>query len=367
MSSFLKKITGGGKGKDDGVESALTSLRTSLSLKIPSLEGDKYDYEAIAAAFSCLKSSLDTSASVDDQRAPEEIGSQVSKDSVYPRVIPMMTDLPFEGKKDLASVFTVLLRNDPSFSSHVAENYDLILPPLIRHHADPTTALPSGGMVRECVRHTDLYRRLLNNTPEVWDFFAKYVHLPNFDVASDAFSTVRELLTRDKAVAAEFLDAQYDLFFQHYEALLNSENYITRRLSLKLLGELLLDRSNFGTMMRYISSKSNLKTMMNLLRDPSSNIQYEAFHVFKVFVANPRKPKDVVKILYHNKAKLVAYLGGFHKDKETDEQFKDEKELVIRTLEALEMEDEGAGKGEAPQPKGAGIDKPDPKDNDDAT
>lgn len=51
---------------------------------------------------------------------------------------------------------------------------------------------------------------------------------------------------------------------------------------LQLLGEILLDRSNFNVMTRYISNAENLKLMMNLLRDRSRNIQFEAFHVFKV-------------------------------------------------------------------------------------
>lgn len=50
----------------------------------------------------------------------------------------------------------------------------------------------------------------------------------------------------------------------------------------QLLGELLLDRHNFTVMTRYISKPENLKLMMNLLRDKSPNIQFEAFHVFKV-------------------------------------------------------------------------------------
>jgi hypothetical protein len=49
-----------------------------------------------------------------------------------------------------------------------------------------------------------------------------------------------------------------------------------------LLGELLLDRANFNIMTRYISDPENLKRMMNLLRSKSRNIQFEAFHVFKV-------------------------------------------------------------------------------------
>jgi Mo25-like len=36
-------------------------------------------------------------------------------------------------------------------------------------------------------------------------------------------------------------------------------------------------------MTRYISNPDNLKLMMNMLREKSRNIQFEAFHVFKVF------------------------------------------------------------------------------------
>ena len=57
---------------------------------------------------------------------------------------------------------------------------------------------------------------------------------------------------------------------------------MTKRQSLKLLGEILLDRANFAVMTRYIANDANLKMMMNLLRDKSKNIQFEAFHVFKV-------------------------------------------------------------------------------------
>ena len=71
-------------------------------------------------------------------------------------------------------------------------------------------------------------------------------------------------------------------FFNMYTGLINSSNYVTKRQSLKLLGEILLDRANYHIMTRYISSEENLKLMMNFLRDKSRNIQFEAFHVFKV-------------------------------------------------------------------------------------
>jgi len=51
-----------------------------------------------------------------------------------------------------------------------------------------------------------------------------------------------------------------------------------------LLSELLLERHYFTIMTRYVSQPENLKTMMNLLKESSRNIQFEAFHVFKVMV-----------------------------------------------------------------------------------
>ena len=48
------------------------------------------------------------------------------------------------------------------------------------------------------------------------------------------YCVLQDLITKHKALAAEFLDANYDKFFTHYQKLLNSENYVTRRQSLKV-------------------------------------------------------------------------------------------------------------------------------------
>lgn len=121
-----------------------------------------------------------------------------------------------------------------------------------------------------------------------------------------------------------------------------------------MLGEILLDRANFNVMTKYIANEANLKMMMNLLRDKSRNIQFEAFHVFKVgydcyvprtpgtdltgslqvFVANPRKPPQIETILRRNREKLLVFLKSFHNDKE-DEQFNDEKQFLIVQIQGL--------------------------------
>lgn len=61
-------------------------------------------------------------------------------------------------------------------------------------------------------------------------------------------------------------------------------------------------------MMAYICETRNLILIMNLLRLNSPAIQFEAFHVFKVLVANPNKPADIANILRQNCTKLIAYL-----------------------------------------------------------
>ena len=123
----------------------------------------------------------------------------------------------------------------------------------------------------------------------------------------------------------------------HLQVLIDSDNYITRRRSLKLLSEILLDHNNYSFMMSYISSRSNLKIVMNLLRHKSSaQIQLEAFHIFKVFVANPKKAAEVEEVLSQNKARLIAYLQPFHSYKDKDDpQFVDEKRLLLDTLALL--------------------------------
>lgn len=94
-------------------------------------------------------------------------------------------------------------------------------------------------------------------------------------------------------MVAQYLEANYDRFFTMANNLILSNNYVTKRQSLKMLGEILLDRSNYNIMTRYISVEGNLKMMMNFLRDKSRNIQYEAFHVFKVGQVTPRSLTSV--------------------------------------------------------------------------
>ncbi|EGZ71131.1 ARM repeat-containing protein [Neurospora tetrasperma FGSC 2509] len=144
---------------------------------------------------------------------------------------------------------------------------------------------------------------------------------------------LQELLTKHKDLVPHYLQTNFDLFFSKYNSILiQSTSYVTKRQSIKLLGEILLDRSNYNVMTAYVDRGEHLKICMNLLRDDRKMVQYEGFHVFKVFVANPHKSVPVQKILLMNREKLLHFLSHFLEDRTDDEQFIDEREFLIKQI-----------------------------------
>ena len=167
------------------------------------------------------------------------------------------------------------------------------------------------------------------------------VRKPSFDIASDAYKTLQLLLTRNKKLVPKYLEENYDSFFFKFNKLIQSDNYVTQRQFLNLLSELLLEKTNFNLMLKYISQKENLKIAMLLLKNESNAISHEAFHIFKVFVANPKKARDIHIVLWKNREKLISFLENFLPEKaKEDEAFGDEKKIVIKHLQQLPIPEE---------------------------
>lgn len=275
-----------------------------------------------------------------DPDAALELAREVWRQDLLALLVANLQHFEFETRKDVSQVFSNLLRRQSGgVLGTVAwlEAHPETLLALLRGYESPGVALNTGLMLRESLRHERLARLLLPESGEkpVYQLFT-YVESPYFDVASDAFAAFKDLLTKHKQLVAAFLLADFDVFFgSHYQQLLASENYVTRRQSLKLLGELLLDRSNFAVMTRYIASAEHLKTVMILLREKASSIQYEAFHVFKIFVANPHKDDGVRAVLLRNRQKLLEFMATFQSER-ADEQFVEEKEFLINEIANLQ-------------------------------
>ncbi|KAE8736208.1 MO25-like protein [Hibiscus syriacus] len=211
-------------------------------------------------------------------------------------LITCLPKLNLEARKDATQVVANLQRQQVQSrliaSDYLEANIDL-MDILIAGYENNDMALHYGAKLRECIRH--------------------------------------QTVARHKSTVAEFLSKNYDWFLAEYNSkLLESTNYIMRRQAIKLLGDILLDRSNSAVMTRYVSSRDNLRILMNLLRESSKSIQLEAFHVFK------NKPPDIISILVANKSKLLRLFADFKPEK-ADEEFEADKALVVKEIVALNV------------------------------
>jgi calcium binding protein 39 len=292
---------------------------------------------------------------------------------LMPKLVEHLHELPFETRKHVAAIFNYLLvcgldgadreLYQPimvGFRDYVYAHFDEILAPIVQGHecGASDVGLHCGSMYRSCFKHSSLYRELVSSTARVekyvFPFLDVFVRLPNFDISSDAMESLKQIFTagcdsqvyvdevsqREMAeMAAELLNRDYEAIWdQRFNPNLLSDqaNYMTKRVALQILSTVLLTRSNYAIMIKYVNSRQNLILVMKLLRDTSPHITMDAFHVFKVFVANPSKIPEVVKILGDNKEKLCIYLETLHQDKEAnDQQFRDEKALIIATIQGL--------------------------------
>ncbi|KAK6133182.1 hypothetical protein DH2020_033072 [Rehmannia glutinosa] len=266
-----------------------------------------------------------------------QLTQEFLKENTLRLLIICLPKLDLEARKNATQIVANLQRQQVQCRliacDYLEKNMDL-MDILITGYENTDLALHYGTMLRECIRHQSVARYVLQS--EHMKKFFDYIQLPNFDIASDAAATFKELLTRHKSTVADFLSNNYDWFFAEYNSkLLESTNYITRRQAIKLLGDMLLDRSNSAVMTRYVSSRDNLRILMNLLRESSKSIQIEAFHVFKLFAANQNKPPDIVSILHANQNKLLRLIADFKTEKE-DEQFEADKAQVMKEIAELE-------------------------------
>ncbi|KAI5122846.1 hypothetical protein M0805_003141 [Coniferiporia weirii] len=318
-----------------------TDIVRALRDAIPRLEASAPGSEARRKANEDVSKNLQQMKAVllgDGDPIPEVVAQLAQEAYSTDLLYHLAMQLPrfeFEARKDVVALFTHLLRRQigarwPTVE-YLCAKQDVLFT-VLNGYENEEIALNTGMILRDMLRHEPLARVLLYS--DEFYKFPHYIETTTFGISCDAYANLKETLTKHKPMVAEYLEKNYDRFFSSFTTLLLSSNYVTKRQSLKLLGEILLDRANFNVMTRYIANEANLKMMMNMLRDKSRNIQFEAFHVFKVFVANPKKPPQIETILRRNKDRLLVFLKNFHNDKE-DEQFADEKQFLIVQIQSL--------------------------------
>ena len=77
-----------------------------------------------------------------------------------------------------------------------------------------------------------MYKSQRSISPAMLLLHSKYVQIVS--IRRSLIFLFQDLLTKHKSLCADFLERNYDQFFNRYRDLLNSENYVTRRQSLKV-------------------------------------------------------------------------------------------------------------------------------------
>lgn len=237
----------------------------------------------------------------------------------------------------MANIFSTLLRRQTGNHSPTVEyllHNTQIIDALLMSYNNYDIALNAGFILRECIKYEPLCYAILHS-PLYWSLFdvAASTH---FEVSTDSFSVISESLQAHQNLSSEFLVENKNKIFEKMNTLLNVNNYVTQRQSLKLIATMIRKRSNYSFMTSYVSNVNNLKIIMMLLRNKSQNMRYDAFQIFKIFVANPKKHPSITEILLRNRSKLIDYLKNldFPEKKDTD-AFLDEKKFIIAQLTAL--------------------------------
>lgn len=254
----------------------------------------------------------------------------------------LVTNLPsleFDSRKEVVVIFSTLLRrqigNHSPTIDFLSTNTKLF-DALIIACANYDVATVAGVILRDCMKHEPLVKIVLRS-PAFWTLFDTVSKAP-FEIATDAFSTVTDALTLHPQIGGDFLSHNQVKFVDKMNLLMKSESYVTKRQSLKLMAQLIRQRSNYNFMTAYVNDVNNLRLVMTLMRNKSQNIKFEAFQIFKIFVANPKKTRPVEDTLLKNQTKLIEFLNNFSfpDPKREDEQFNDERKFVIAKLSNLQ-------------------------------
>uniref|UniRef100_M8C627 Putative MO25-like protein n=1 Tax=Aegilops tauschii TaxID=37682 RepID=M8C627_AEGTA len=287
------------------------SIKDSF-LALPTKTGDRA-LEEVEKNISSLRQVLSGDGEAGaNQEQVLQIALEICKEGVLSLFVQNLPSLGWGVRKDLVICWCILL------GQKVDENYCCV------NYKKSDLAL-NCGIMRP-------FRYILESNS--FELFFEYVELPNFDIASDALNTFKDLLTKHETVVSVYLSSHYEQFFERYTRILTSTNYVTRRQSVKFLSEFLLEPSNSKIMKRYIQEVRFLNIMIGLLKDSSKNIKICAFHVFKVFVANPNKPPGIIEALRDNRKELLKLLHNLPASKGEDE-LDEERDLIIHRIEKL--------------------------------
>ncbi|CCE61868.1 hypothetical protein TPHA_0B01960 [Tetrapisispora phaffii CBS 4417] len=276
---------------------------------------------------------------------------------LFLKLIRHLPDLEFETRKDIIFLYSLSLRYFNETNSSQTQHF-FINPVMISTMLRSTELVIVGNSSRDIfltltnmIIESSKYERmceLLLNDEFIWRIF-EYCNLPDFEISTEALHIITTVFSIHSEVVSEFflkgnktstcheltgVNNNATRFIRNVNNLLVNGSYVCKRQITKLLGSLLILRANNKLMMVYINNPENLRLIMTLLGNKSKSLQFEAFNIFKIIVANPEKPLTILQILANNREKLLAHLPKIGMENK-DSTFSDEIDYIMQEINSF--------------------------------
>lgn len=329
-----------------GVLSAIKDLSCKVDVLLSAAEQQNAEQAAAAEVVGALVEQLNAQLSTwreascdeseDNLPAPHNAVVQLLTCNAPAKLLSCLRFLNFESRKAAMHIISSCFKGWGQVANQVselAESTPSMVQQIVDSCLQEETFFIGGELLRSAARCPELASALLKEV-SLLKLLEGCLH-QSFEISNEVFGSIRELLMTQKRLAAESLDANFEAFFKLYNLLLQREQeYVIQRQAIKLLGEMLLSPEYQKVMRQYVCTTEFLKIIMNLLKSKSQVLPVDAFHVFKIFVANPDKPQAVAQILHRNSDGLVKVLSSFEGG-QVDEHCRGDLQAVVGMLESM--------------------------------
>jgi len=243
--------------------------------------------------------------------------------------------------------FIIHYRNSESteediFSTWPESRVDLLLQKVIHEliNANTETNIATfSSILKKMIEHDSIHHSVIHSEARgpLFECIFNRAKLTNFVITTEAFTLLEEILNQNQKRSAAWMLDNYDEFMQEYITLVEHEEFVVQRQALRLLCDILEAKAFRRVMLKFVASKPYLKKIMVLLNNEQDVIAFETFHVFKLFLGNPKKHPDVYSTLFKNKEPLRTFLEGFQSERTEDEGFLKTKNTLLDVLRNMEV------------------------------
>eukprot|EP00029_Vermamoeba_vermiformis_P004404 TRINITY_DN14944_c0_g1_i1.p1 TRINITY_DN14944_c0_g1~~TRINITY_DN14944_c0_g1_i1.p1 ORF type:complete len:356 (-),score=26.23 TRINITY_DN14944_c0_g1_i1:240-1274(-) len=163
-----------------------------------------------------------------------------------------------------------------------------------------------------------------------------------FNANSCALSVFLGLLRSQKDLVAEFVQQNFDGFFDLIMEIIATydNNYILCRVTMKFLGDFMLERVNKPITIRLVADQKYVQWIIKQQLKARRSYQYEVWNVFKIFACYPDKSLAIKKLFTKKKKKLLEVISNVirHKERDLDDTEKEEVDCIENILNEMTEE-----------------------------